>query len=413
MPQVFMYKARTRDGEVIVGEMSVPAIRNVLDHLWGLNYTVVSVEPKTGTGSNKKALPIKAGGFSLSFLERVKAKELAFFCRQLSTMIDSGVPLLKALGVLYQQRGPKRLQAAIGVLREELQKGSSFSEAASKSRDVFPPLFVNMVKAGEMGGTLDEILDRLADYFDKEHEIIEKIKSAMTYPMFLFLVAVGAITFLLGFILPKFVGLLQDLDVELPLITRVVMGISDIVTSFWYVGVGLITAGILGARYLLKDPKNKLILDTLILKIPIFGSLIKKREISRFSKTLAILQRSGVPVLQAMEVVKRVTSNLLIQNTVSNSQLSIREGRGLADPLADSGVFPDMVVQMVQIGEETGNLEEMLEKVSSFYEREVDVMVSRLSSLIEPIFIVVLAGTMGLVLTSVLLPIFKMITSIQ
>lgn len=413
MAQAFTYKARTRAGELVEGEMEAPEAKTVAERLRELNYIIISIAEK-----HDKWEKDLFSGFNVKldfgiFRRKVKTKEISFFCRHLATMVSAGIPLLAGLAVLHQQEGPEQLTEAIGGVKAELEQGQSFADGARKYGEAFPPLFINMVEAGEMGGALDEVLMRLADHFDKEHEVVEKVKSAMTYPMVILCVAITAIAFLVGFVLPKFTALLTSFNAELPLPTRIVMGMSYFVANYWYLLIILVGLAVYGVRKLLEVEKNKLWWDTFKLRMPIFGDLLKKREISFFARTLGMLLRSGVPLLQALEIVRKTTGNLYIREILTTAHQSIRDGQGLAAPLRRNGVFPPMVVQLIQTGEETGTLEEMLERVSDFFNREVDSIVGRLSSLIEPVFIVVLGVAIGGILLSVLLPVFEVISTVQ
>lgn len=413
MAQAYAYRARDRAGKLVQGEMEASELKTIINHLWGQNLVIVSLEPKSNSALDLDVVAWFKEKTGVKFTRKVKAKELGFFCRQLATMINSGIPLLSCLSILELQKGTLKLKQAISSLKSELEQGKSISEGARKFPDVFPQIFVNMVEAGEAGGALDDVLMRLANHFDKEHEVIEKVKSAMTYPLVIFFVAVLCVAFLLGFILPKFTTLLDGFNVELPLITRIVLAASGLIAKTWFIIIPAAVLIYFAARRKLREERYKLKLDTQTFRVPVFGDLLRKREVSRFARTLGTLLRSGIPILQALEVVKKTTNNLLVRKSLLNAQQSIRDGDPVAVPLGKSGVFPSMVIQMIQTGEETGTLEDMLEKISVFYDREVDAVVNRLSSLIEPIFIVVLGLTIGIILLAVLLPVFKVITTVS
>ena len=413
MSTVFCYTARTWSGELVEGEMAAAEEKNVADYLRGQNYVVISITKKPGLFWDKNILATLKKKPSLPFHRKVRAKDLGFFCRQLATMLDSGVSLMSSLNILYQQKGVANLKKAIGRLIAELEQGSSIAEGSRKSPKVFPPVFVNIVEAGEVAGALDEVLLRLANHFDKEHELNEKVKTALTYPIIIIIVAVACLSFLLGYVLPQFTDLLTSLNVSLPLLTRLVIGTSHMFARLWYVLAAVFGVGFFIAYRKLQDEKNRLLLDSWVLRAPILGEIVTKREISRFARTMATLLRSGVSILRSLEVAQKVTSNLLFRNTWSDAYQNVRDGQGLAEPLQKSPVIPDMVAQMVKTGEETGRVEDMLEKLAVFYDREVDTVVSRMSSLIEPVFIVTLGGIIGVVLISILLPIFKVVTSVE
>ncbi len=414
MTSTYIYKARTKTGEAVKGELKAPDVKNVVEYLWKMNYFIVDIDEKPEPLIGRITLPELGLNkkLTLGLRKKIKPKDLASFCRQFSILLNSGVPMLSCLNLLEQQRSSPRLQLATGKLIEELEQGNSIAEGAKKSPDVFPQLFINMVEAGELSGSLDEVLIRLANHYEREHELNEKVKTAMTYPLVIMVIALVCIGFLLGYVLPKFTGIFANFRVELPLMTRVVMAASGVVQKYWY---AFLLLPLLAGSFIkkkVKEEKYKRRLDKLILSVPVLGDILLKQEISRFTRTMATLLRSGVNILQCLEIAKRVTNNLLIKGFFDAAQDSIKDGQGLAEPLEKS-VFPLIVVQMIRTGEETGNLEEMLERVSGFYDQEIEVKVSRLSSVIEPVFIATLGLTVGFVLMAVLLPIFKVATSVQ
>jgi type IV pilus assembly protein PilC len=269
-----------------------------------------------------------------------------------------------------------------------------------------------MIEAGEVGGVLEEVLERMANHFEKEDEIKEKVKSALTYPTVVFTMAVLAVVFMLIFVLPSFISIYDGMDIELPLSTRIVMGISNGLQSYWYLMIGIIILIIFAVRRFLNDPRGRLMWDNYTLKMPVFGELQRKLIISRFSRTLGTLLKSGVPIITALEVVRKTTDNAVMSNSIEKAKKNVRDGQGLAEPLSDSGVFTQMALQMIAVGEETGELDSLLEKISFFYDREVDVTVSKLSSALEPIIMVFMGVIIGGIVIAFMLPMVKMFSVI-
>jgi type IV pilus assembly protein PilC len=345
--------------------------------------------------------------------DRVKLKDVAVSSRQLATMIDSGLPLLRALTVLGDQTESKALSRVWGEVREDVQTGSSFSAALGKHPKVFAALYVAVVKAGEAGGMLDDVLLRLADTLEKQVSLRQKIRSAMAYPIMVAAMVVLILTAILVFVIPTFKTLYSDLGGKLPFPTQVLLIASDIVRRFLpFVILILGVIAFLFRRYINTDDGRRR-WDAFKLKVPVFGELFRKVAMSRFSRTLATLLRAGVPVLQSLEITRDTTGNRVVGDALREVETSVREGQSLARPLMRFPVFPPMVVQMLAVGEETGAVDTMLEKVAEFYDGEVDATVDALTSLIEPFLIVILGVIVGGILISLYLPMFKIIELIK
>lgn len=400
----FTYRARDMGGNLVAGVLEAEHPAAVIDRLRQRQLFVVEVRPQA---VSRTAMPLPA------FTGRISSRDLAVFCRQLATMVNSGLTLLHALSILERQSENRRLARTVGEVRRAVEQGSSFYEALGRFPEVFPAVFTNMVEAGELGGVLDDILQRLATYFEKEHDLNEKIRSATTYPAAVSVIAVGAVIFMLTFILPSFTSMLTGMGAPLPLPTKLVMALSHLLSSFWYLWVGGLVAVVLGFWRYLGTEGGKEWWDRTILRVPVGGLLVKKVAISRFAFTWGILIGGGVPILQALEVVKKAAGNRVITHGLEQAQANIRQGQGMAGPLAETGVFPPMVTEMVAVGEETGALDLMLERISDFYDREVDAAVSRLSSMIEPVLIVGLGGVVGFLVLSMMLPIFSLYGAVQ
>ncbi|MDN5346859.1 MAG: type pilus assembly protein PilC [Clostridia bacterium] len=348
-----------------------------------------------------------------ALLRRLGRRDLSVFCRQLATMLGAGLPIVSALQILARQAENKVLRQSIEEILRDLEGGGAFHEALGRLQGLFPPIMVHGVEAGEVGGSLDETLEELAAHLEREHEIEEKVKSALTYPAIVVSVAIAVLIFLLTFVLPAFQNMLNDLGVPLPLPTVVVLSISRALRQGWFILTLVIGVLAYAVYRILKIETVRYRLDSILLKLPVFGPLHHKAVLSRFSRTLGTLLRSGVPILQAMEVVRRTAGNRVVAEAVARAQESIRDGRGIAGPLEESGLFPPMVVGMIAVGEETGALDSLLGKISAFYDREIGETVGRLSSLIEPLLIVMLGAAVGFIVISILLPYFQMLGNIR
>ncbi len=395
-----MWKGRTLAGETQSGELSVETQAEALTQLRRKRIIPQFVREKPKSLSLKLAL--SAGG-------SVSTRDLAIFTRQFATMITAGLPLVQCLDILAQQSDSAALRKIINDVRTDVESGTTLAEALGKHPKVFDNLFVNMVEAGEAGGVLDDILLRLATYIEKAEALRRKVKAAMTYPTVVLVVAVGTTTFMLLFIIPTFAKIFKDFGGELPLPTAIVMTMSEFLRSYWY----LLFAGVAGLmvafnRFNATD-KGEMIVDTIKLRMPILGDLLKKAAIARFTRTLGTLISSGVPILTGLEITARTAGNRVIQEAVLATRASIREGQTIAAPLKQSSVFPPMVVQMIAVGEETGALDEMLNKIATFYDDEVNTAVDTLTSIIEPVMIVVMGLLVGGMVVAMYMPMFKLI----
>ena len=396
----FVWKGRSLAGEVQSGEVSFGRQDEALEFLRKKRIVVSSLREKP----RGLALPQFGGG--------VGTKDLAIFTRQFSTMIAAGLPLVQCLDILSKQTSNQRFAKAIGEVTRDVEAGSTLADALGKHKGIFDDLFRNMVAAGEAGGILDEILARLATYIEKADALKRKVQGAMVYPAVVLSVCIGASVFMLIFIIPTFAKMFMDFGGDLPLPTKIVLGLSNILKSFWWVGVGAIVAAVVAIkRYYKTDPGQKQI-DALMLRIPALGDVLLKGSVARFTRTLGTLISSGVPILSGLEITARTAGNRILSDAIMSARTSIREGETVAGPLKESGVFPPMVVQMISVGEQTGALDEMLTKIASFYEAEVDQAVDHLTSIIEPVMIVVMGGIVGGMVIAMYLPMFKLINVI-
>jgi type IV pilus assembly protein PilC len=380
---------------------------------------IAAGEPKMARQKKSKQ-PVaarKAGGMNIVLFQRktVRPKVLMIFTRQLATLIDAGLPLLRGLNVLAKQERDSVLKSTINKLADSVQGGSTFSEGLAQHPRLFNDLYVNMVKAGELGGVLEVVLMRLAEFQEKAQKIKNKIAAAMVYPLIVLVLAVGIMTFLLVFIVPRFEAIFHDMlgDKPLPAITIFVIGVSGFAQNHWAVVLGAIVVVIVGYKVLARIQAGRNLLDRIRLRAPLFGDLIRKTAISRFSRTLGTLVTSGVPILQALTITRETAGNSVIARAISQVHDSVKEGESIVAPLEASGAFPPMVISMIDVGEETGQLPEMLLKIAEVYDDEVDNSVAALTSLLEPIMIVFLALVVGTIVIALFMPLISIISGLQ
>jgi type IV pilus assembly protein PilC len=398
---VYQWKGKTPTGNVVSGEMSVRSKAELIMNLRKKKVTVTSAKEKS-----------RSAGFGLRN-RGVGTKDLAIFTRQFSTMINSGLPLVQCLDILAKQAEKDGFRKVISQTMKDVESGATLADALSRHPAVFNDLFVNMVEAGEAGGVLDVILNRLATYFEKMNTLKRKVKSAMTYPAVVFVVTVAATAFMLIFIIPTFAKMYSDFGSELPGPTRIVMALSDLLRTKWWL-LGSTLAGLaLAFRRYYNTKKGRANVDRLSLRVPVFGQVLLKASIARFTRTLGTLVSSGVPILEGLEITGRAAGNTVVKEAVMKTKASISSGQTIAGPLRDSAVFPPMVVQMISVGEETGALDEMLSKIADFYDEEVDSAVDAMTSVIEPIMIVMMGGVVGGMVVAMYLPIFKLVSVIM
>ncbi|MEH7300189.1 type II secretion system F family protein [Neobacillus drentensis] len=349
----------------------------------------------------------------ISFGNPVKLQHFVIYLRQFSTLIKAGVTVVEATAILSAQTESKALKKALLSVEEDLREGNPLSEAVSKHKKIFTPMFINMVKAGEVSGNLDETLDRLAEHFEKQHYTRQKIVSALAYPVVVGIIAIAVVIFLLVAVVPTFVTMFADLGGKLPVITRFVLASSSFMQSFWWLIVFLLFVVVLLVSYLKSNSKTKYYLDYMLLRMPIFGNLMQKAALALMMRTLSSLFSSSVPILHAMSIVEKVVENEVLAKVIRDSRDSLEKGRSMTEPMQKHWAFPPLVTQMISIGEETGALDAMLSKIAEFYEKEVETGTDRLKSLIEPLMIVVLAGLVGTIVTSIMVPMFDMFNQFQ
>jgi type IV pilus assembly protein PilC len=402
----YQYQVRDKSGKTINGSLEAANQQAVAAKLREMGYAPVSIsEEKEGALQKEITIP--------GFGEKVKTEDLAVFSRQFATMINSGVSLIRALNILAEQTENKKLASIIKEIRSDVEEGKALSDSVAKHPDTFPKLYVAMVRAGETAGMLDSVLLRVADTMESDLALKRKIKSAMTYPVVVLIMAVALTGVMLVFIVPTFVGMFESLGGELPLPTKVMLALSGLLRSFWYLFMFLPVLLWQGFKRARKHPAVRFQLDRLKLKFPVFGNLFHKIALSRFSRNLGTLLRAGVPILTALEITAETINNGVISNATNDVKMSVKEGESVAGPLAQHAVFPPMVVQMLAVGEETGAMDEMLVKISDFYDDEVTAMTESLTAMLEPLMIGVLGGIVGAMVISLYLPMFKIFDLLQ
>ena len=395
---LFTYTARTTTGDLKSSTVEAPTRDAAITQLRRQRLAIVKITEEGKKGPKKGS---------------IKMRDTVIFTRQFATMIGAGLPLVQALDILAKQTENKVL---VGIVRQvlfDVESGHTVADALSKHPRAFSALYVNMVAAGEAGGILDTILNRLALFLEKTEALVRKVKSAMIYPSVILAVAVIAVIIMLIFVIPTFEEMFASVNLTLPLPTRVVIGASQLLQNYWWMMAGGAIATVLGVKRFYGTPGGKLRIDRLLLRIPVLGDVLRKSAVSRFTRTLGTLISSGVSILEGLEITAKTAGNRVVQDAIMASRSSIAGGETIAGPLAKSGVFPPMVTSMISVGESTGNLDEMLQKIADFYDDEVDVAVSGLLSLLEPIMIIFLGVAVGGMIMAMYLPIFDMVNAVQ
>jgi len=397
---VYNWKARSVKGEMHSGELTAASPQEVIGYLRRKRLIVVSVNPKP------KEIKLSLGG-------RIKTRDIVIFTRQFATMINSGLPLVQCLSILAAQTDNVKLKSIINSVRVDVEAGNTLADSLKKFPKIFSNLFVSMIQAGEAGGILDTIMLRLSEYLEKNDAIVRKIKGAMIYPAVVFTAAIGCVAILLIFVIPIFAKMFEDMNMELPLPTQIVVNLSDFLIGYWWLILLAVVGGIFGLKAYKKTDKGELVIDSFMLKVPVLGDLIRKSAVARFTRTLGTLISSGVSILQGLEVTARTSGNRVVHDAIMNSRASIAGGETITKPLKEAEVFPPMVIQMINVGEQTGGLDSMLIKIADFYEEEVDTAVEALTAALEPVMIVFLGIIVGGMVVSMYLPIFDLITKMH
>lgn len=395
---VFVWEAETRKGEIKKGEMEAAsdAVLRGLLRRQGFKSIQIKTKPK----DLAEYLP---------FLKRgIKEKEVVIFARIFATMINAGLPLIQCLDLLAQQEQNKTFAKIIRSIKEDIEGGATLFDSLKKYPDVFDELFVNLVAAGESGGILDVILQRLSAYMEKAMKLKSKVKGAMTYPAAVLVISIGVVALLLLKVIPVFQKMFEGMGGELPAPTQFLVDASAFMQGYWYYMAGAVVAAYIAFNRFKSTEKGRLIIDQFVLKSPVFGPLLKKVAVAKFTRTMATMMSSGVPILEGLAIVSKTAGNKIIENALLQVRKSISEGKTIAEPLLETGIFPPMVVQMIAVGEATGALDTMLAKIADFYDDEVDAAVDAMTALLEPFMMVFLGGVVGGMIIAMYLPIFKM-----
>ena len=404
MPK-YKYVAKKTSGERVEGVLEADNRTLVINRLQSMKYFPLSVVEEGGKGLQREV--------SLKAFERVGLRDVANFTRQMSDLLRSGLSLSRALGVLLEQTTNLKFREVIRSLRSEVSGGRSFAEALGDHPRIFTDLYTNMVHSGEVSGSLDAVMERLADFTENDLDTRNKIVSAMAYPAIMLLVGAGVVIVLLTFVIPRFTLMFEQMDQQLPAITQILVSISSFIKLYWWVMIGaVVLLGFLLKRYQ-ATPEGRLQVDTFKLKIPLVSDFLRKREISKFARTMGTLLSNGVPILKALEIVESVMSNKVMANQIVNVRDNIREGERVSDRLGEGGVFPPMVVNMVAVGEETGSLEDALIRIARAYEGDTDRAMRTMTTMIEPLLILLMGGVVGFIVIAMILPIFQLSTSLR
>ncbi|SEU14709.1 type II secretion system F family protein [Paenibacillus sp. NFR01] len=401
MPQ-FEYQVRTNAGKSLKGKLTAMDKASAMDELRKRGLTVFTL---TEQRNSILSMEIYIGN-------PVKSIHFIVYCRQFATLLRAGVTILDATRILAEQTESKPLSKALQDVYSSLLRGVALSQAIQDHKKIFPALFVSMIRAGEEAGDLEGTLERLAHYFEKQHTTTEKIKSALTYPITVAIMAVAAVVYLLWAIVPQFVSMFESMNAKLPAITRMVLALSKSIQGQWYFWFLALLLVIVAYQIVKRTEKGAYALDYAKLKIPVFGKLNQKGSIAQFTRTFSSLYASSVPILQSLAIVEEIAGNKVIGGYIRSAGDSLRQGKPLSEPLKKAWVFPPLVTQMIAIGEETGALDQMLSKVADFYEMDVENTVDRLKSLLEPLLIAFLAGVVGIIVAAIMLPMFSLYTQI-
>ncbi len=395
--RTYLYKVRDKSGKVLQGQMEAADGKDLRHKLDGKGYFIVEyTEKKAKTGALSTKLSTIFG--------RVELVDLSIFSWQLFTMLDAGLPLLNSLKLIANQTRNERLKSTINAVWLRVEEGASFSESLSEHPQVFSRLYVQMVKAGEVGGVLDEMLRRLAVFFERQAEIRARLKTALTYPLLLLCITLAVAIFLVTYVLPKFVIVFEDIGASIPLSTQILFNLSAFVNLYWYVFLLALLGFFVFFEFWISTRKGRFQFDRIKLKMPIIGDLIRKTTVSQFAQTLSILVSGGIPILTSLEVVTDTIGNTAVARILKDISATVSGGQSIAQPLGESKVFPEMVVNMVMVGEETGALDKMLVKIADFYNKEVDAAIKTFTKLLEPLLIVFMAALIGFIAISIFLP---------
>jgi type IV pilus assembly protein PilC len=408
----FVYEAVDSKGKSVKGTVDASTTDEAREKLRRQQLYPTKVDQKGGGGGKgASAAPERQKAFTIG--NSVSQKDLTLFTRQFATLVDAGLPIVRALDIMEQMLQPGSLRNTVMDVRDEVEQGSSLSEAMSKSPNAFDNLYVSMIRAGETGGLLGSILNRLAEFREKSMKLRKQIMGAMIYPAAVIMIAVTILAIIIIVIIPKFKDMFEDLNVALPAPTQFLLDFSTFLATQWYVAIGIPIGFFIFLWLVRKIRIGRKALDMITLYLPIFGTIAKKTAISRFCRTLGELSAAGVPILDALSILRQAVGNLIVEDAIGDIHTSIREGENIADPMARSGVFDLMVVNMIEVGEETGELDKMLIKIADIYDNDIDTLVSSLLTLLEPILIVSLGSIVAFIVISLFLPLISIMQSLQ
>ncbi|MBM7691931.1 type IV pilus assembly protein PilC [Peribacillus deserti] len=401
---VFRYQGRDRTGKQRAGRVTALNKKEAVGKVRESGIAVISIEELKG---------ILYKEIQIGIAKKIKYQDLVIYIRQFSTLLKAGISIVEANSILAHQTSSKLLKKVLGDIGESLREGKPYTEAAEEHRRIFPPLYINMMRAGEAGGNLDEILERMADYYEKQNATRQKIKSALMYPAFVGVISIAIVIFLLSTVVPAFADMFSSFGGKLPLVTRIVIHLADFFKQFWWVFLLLALVLYIGVYFIRKNRDSKYYLDFVLLRIPLFGKLLQKAAIARMARTLASLFSSSVPILQSLTIVERIIGNEVHARVLNEAKFSIEKGQSISRPMESHWAFPPMVTSMISIGEKSGTIDVMLEKIASFYEAEVENATEQIKSLIEPIMIVLLAFMVGGIVAAIAVPMFSIFQQIQ
>lgn len=400
----FRYTAKSWEGETDAGTLSAPGLREALEQLRARELFVVSIKEQTAGLQHQE---ISLDSFKARLREKKpKSRDFMVFCRQFATMMQAGITVLQILKIQAQQSENPVLRERLREVVVEVERGGTLAGALEAQGKIFPQIIISMVEAGEAGGILDAVMERLAEHFQTQHDLEEKIRAATTYPIIVSALTVVVAVVMVFFVLPQFALVFDNMGFEMPFLTRALLALSNFVTGYWYIFVPLLVLLVLAGRRYISTPRGREWIDRLQLRLPVYGKIYSTMIVSRFSRTLATLLSSGVGLMQALELVERVINNSILGSGLAEARRVIRQGQPLAMPLAASGLFPPMLIEMVHIGEESGSLDGMLTRTAEFYEGELTFILDRLSSIVEPVMIGVVGLFVGLLLVSIIQPMF-------
>ncbi|WP_290768498.1 MULTISPECIES: type II secretion system F family protein [Exiguobacterium] len=401
---IFQYEGKLLNGKRKKGRITAVSLREAKEKLRQESILVTDLSELESTGLNMEVnlLP-----------ERVKIEHLIMYVRQFATLIRAGVPIVRATSILRVQTESNVLKKALSQVEDDLKEGIAYSEAIKKHPRVFSNFFSSMALAGETSGNLEEALDQIGLQLQKQYDVKRKVISALTYPLVVSIVAIGVVAFLMVNVVPTFASIFGQLGGELPLITRIVVAVSDFIAAFWWLLLGLAILGVLTFTWMLKRDRERFVIDGLLLKMPIFGTIVMKSQIALLTRSLAVLLQAAVPILTAIEITERIVSNRVIRKGLTEARDMMAQGVPLHEPLMRNANFPALMTQMIAVGEESGDLDSMLNEVAEFYETEVETTTDRLKSIIEPLLIVVLASVVGVIVISIVVPMFQIYGDIQ